>query len=218
MYKNCIVFDFDCTITKRHFYHFLNSPRRFLRLYKHLDKDQVIKLRRSIKPYFEGTSSRIQEGDLSLFIDIIFGGFGRYKLLRHFFKRLVKLGIELNISSKGEYDEIINCLSLLDLKKYFTFLNSYGTTGLINQNCDKFPTKGKIDFFKSFIFGNYEKIIYIDDDHNEHQAMKNAHDYIFIGTLDKEIGGGISLTEIKLIESKLGIVDKGEVNNFCLCV
>ena len=219
--RKCVVFDFDCTITKRHFYHFLNSSKHFKKLYD----INLTCLRQATKPYFNGLINNISESDLNLFIDIIMGGQQRLDMLKLFFYKLRSSGIVLHISSRGTYKQIVNCLRLLNLDKYFTLVNACGFTSLIDINknlypgfksktdkkhtCDKVSTpstpsglRGKVAFFHNYIFNRYNIIVYIDDDHKENKIMKeHGHKYYFINTLVKDLGGGINERETRSIEN-----------------
>ena len=204
----CVVFDFDCTLTKRHFYHFLNNYSKFKNLYdkEFTDWDKIKELKERVKPYFDGKSSIISNNDIKSIINIIFGGTKRLTMIKSMLNKLHNNKIHLNISSRGCTNEIYNFLRLYDLCNYFNFVNGCRNTYILSDDKDKYikntiKTDGKIDFFKRFIINRYNFITYIDDDKKEHNIMKKYWKYNFIDSLERETGGGISEKEIIKIEN-----------------
>jgi hypothetical protein len=204
----CVVFDFDCTLTKRHFYHFLNNYSKFKNLYdkEFTDWDKIKELKERVKPYFDSKSSIISNNDIKSIINIIFGGTKRLTMIKSMLNKLHNNKIHLNISSRGCTNEIYNFLRLYDLCNYFNFVNGCRNTYILSDDKDKYikntiKTDGKIDFFKRFIINRYNFITYIDDDKKEHNIMKKYWKYNFIDSLERETGGGISEKEIIKIEN-----------------
>ena len=206
----CVVFDFDCTLTKRHFYHFLNNQSKFKKLYnkEFTDWKKIKELKERVKPYFEDRSCFISDNDIKSILNIIIGGINRLKIIKSMLNKLYNNKVHLHISSRGFTNEIYKFLRLYNLENYFNFVNGCRNTYILlnDKNGDKYikntiKTNGKIDFFKRFIIDRYNFITYIDDDQKEHNIMKKYWKYNFIDSLQRDIGGGISEKEIIIIEN-----------------
>ncbi|ARF10018.1 protein kinase [Indivirus ILV1] len=193
--KKCIVFDFDCTLTSKHLYKSLRENTNM--------HDLILKL----KP---NQNNEKYKNDIIEYVNDIFGGIERIAKLKSLFSNLKDANIDLYISSRGVVAEIASALLAVDLYSYFQKI--YGIT---ETNGGQNKTK--------LIYGLYDKyneIIYIDDNHSEHNDFKNSlgkpenkssnektivyefdnMKYIFIQSLTYE-NGGINDTHMELIKT-----------------
>lgn len=238
-----LVLDFDCTITYRNFYFFINNPEYFIQLYmKTPMKNQINNINNSIC-IFDEQNMLISLNEIKVinqelftnnnmaylnrFIDLVFGGQQRLNDLKGFLENLKNNNINIFVSSRGRLTQILNCLKIIDLYKYFTGVHAIQECikyfDIVNQKYDndleKYSTKDK---FILDLFNKYHKIIYIDDNHMEHKVLtsymilnmfgkcntsnyvscnysnKNKH-YYFIDSLVDTYGGGINKTHIEQV-------------------
>lgn len=238
MGKKCIIFDFDCTITEKHFYYLMEDKITFIGMY---DNKYGIKTKNDVLfgliLYIE--SLRHYNNDMSInefittniikddkkvndLIEIIFGSRERLEMLRKFFDKCQKEGIDLCISSRGIFSDIIIALKLTNLLPYFKIVHSVGDYIIYyseTNSCEKKYAHGKEDLIIEMT-DRYTTVIYIDDDHSVHNKLLNSavnvyekndnyewckfikntdKNYFFVNTLEKNIGGGIKDGEIKIM-------------------
>lgn len=191
MENSCIIFDFDCTITSRHLYYFLNDSAKFIEIYKGIDSEKLhitasyinsLQWQNGIALDYAtlaNTVLDIDKNDAEYFCEIIFGGDERLELLKNFFKTCQEKNIEMHISSRGNLRNIILALKISGLLKYF---NS------IHCTIDKkiYYRDGKTENFNfskdTLIFemlkNSYDILFYIDDTNTEHERLKKYLDIL----------------------------------------
>jgi hypothetical protein len=204
------IFDFDCTITMRHFFHLINNKSEFLRLYS--DKPEVIEnvgYLLTQKNYFLGSETSLPDGTYkNKFITTIFGNQERLNALKEMFSILQTKG-EIIIASRGLKNQIIKCLN-------FVGINSPDNILIKEENI--FGGVNKVDILMDKT--SKSNVFYVDDDHTEHNNFfKSKHiegvlpvgpygiiscdigkfTYKFMSGLVKDIGAGLDISQMKKI-------------------
>ncbi len=201
------IFDFDCTLTVRHLYYFLNNLSIFKELYSKLlndidINDVNIEQLHAFAKYHLKLDTVSSSLDLTtgkeLFIKIIFGSQDRIEILRKMFTDIGK--DNLYIASRGIKEQIIKTLDFV------------GLDGLIKSENITGGNINKTIILKEHIIK--ENVFYADDDNEEHNNFVQefsdnlmishyndliyTYTYIPAGTkykfyknLVKNIGGGI---------------------------
>jgi len=185
MNNQCVVLDFDCTLTKRHFYYFLYGINAFINMYKLNDKAiKYINLSNKINQCIKYDTFDLSNEDKNDFVDIIFNK-DRFNTLVIFLENLNKNKINTIISSNGTFGSILWVLKLLGLQKYFRLINASKKIYIHKNDIPELPNGYYIEqsickpfvqitkdlFFKSCIFPHYNTVIYVDDDSKEHNVM-----------------------------------------------
>lgn len=226
--NTCIVFDFDCTLTNEHLYYLLHDTDNFIKMYNIRDKTEIYDMANTIKSIYSVDNTKI-DCDIILpksitkkFIDTIFGGSSRIKILDKFLKKCIKQNIDLYISSRGYLRDIITSLKITNLLKYFKSIHSTldKTIYQIDNQIKTIDYNSGKEFFILNILNHYTNVLYIDDTLTEHERLKNifvlknsgtgyelystlidnvTKYYAFINTLTKN-GSGIATTEIDIIK------------------
>lgn len=204
------IFDFDCTITMRHFFHLINNKSEFLKLYS--DKPEVIEnvgYLLTQKNYFLGSETSLPDGTYkNKFITTIFGNQERLNALKEMFSILQTKG-EIIIASRGLKNQIIKCLN-------FVGINSPDNILIKEENI--FGGVNKVDILMDKT--SKSNVFYVDDDHTEHNIFfKSKHiegvlpvgpygiiscdigkfTYKFMSGLVKDIGAGLDISQMKKI-------------------
>lgn len=204
------MFDFDCTITMRHFFHLINNKLEFLRLYS--DKPEVIENVEYLlaqKNYFLGSETSLPDDTYkNKFITTIFGNQERLNALKEMFRILQTKG-EIIIASRGLKDQIIKCLN-------FVGINSPDNILIKEENIFGGVNKVVILMDKT----SKSNVFYVDDDHTEHNKffeLKHIEGllpvgpygiiscdigkftYKFMSGLVKDIGAGLDISQMKKI-------------------
>jgi len=169
------VFDFDCTLTTRHLYYFVNNLSNFIQVFPDVTSEtrltlaQINRLHGWINDYFSGRDSFFtnHSQNKEQFINLIFGNEKRITKLGNMFKAI---GINnLYIASRGIKEQIIKVLDLVGLGGYVKQENITG--GEVN----------KVHVLNRLIsLGN---VFYADDDSEEHGVFVSSHGLVFV---DKE--------------------------------
>ncbi len=194
-----MVFDFDCTLSSKHVYHFINAHSHYLSRY-HFPYIEAMGLPPSTPQRLEelkciSTALRrlrplVKESDRTLFVDECFHGWARLRGLKDFLLTLQnKYHADLFIASRGDKDQIVNCLKELDPSHV-----GASTTTISSQKMSSlFPTErvfgqdvNKADLIK-YLLGNphvgtpsepvsrdYQIVLYVDDCKDEHHEMLNT--------------------------------------------
>jgi len=186
MNDKCIVFDFDCTLTYRHYHYFMINQSAFLKkwslgneyidYYKKInniqyDEDIVNKFLIYLKELPNKIiQNNLTENDKQILITIIFGSHKRLHVIKSMLRVLKKNNYDIYLSSRGYCDNLIKMLMLCNLYKYFKRISCVGCNDSTYNNID---IMGKVPFFEKYIIGKYNKIIYIDDNSDEHNEMIN---------------------------------------------
>lgn len=212
-----MVFDFDATLTARHLYWFLQGEPQFNRLYNNVHYDSSIahKLR---------DNQNLTVDENNYIVDTIWGGRARLEMIRQMLTLLHKNNITLMISSNGNVSQIKQTLKMVDMLHFFHTIS--GSGGHIYPT-NRGLYVGKVQFLEGFVLKPNTKVAYIDDDSREHDQLRKylprlgyqgssnlqfdqytqltdgivTAEYLFIKSLVKDVGGGISQQEIDLIES-----------------
>ena len=178
------IFDFDCTLTYRHFYYFYYNYNKFKNRYNISSKYDILQ-------YKFINNSILSKNEKEDIINLIFNR-TRYVKLVEYLTYLKEYGI-LVISSRGTRDSIIRCLEVCNLIYLFDKENIHGNE------------KKKDELILEKLRDNIN-IVYIDDNHEEHNIVKynvrylneddcfkyykfNNVDYIFCYVLEFEKEG-----------------------------
>ncbi len=234
--KSCIIFDFDCTITQKHLYYLLNESKVFMSMYNVPEENhnEVYELASKIN-----NGNTLTDNQTTQFINLIFGGTERLAMLKNFLSKCLNNGLDLYISSRGFLSDITQSLLIVGLLNYFCCIHSTLDKAIYYPYFNK---KIKFDHGKDIFImnlmdgafmGQYDNLFYIDDTHTEHKKLctifnvinkENDIDiativsngvikyYTFIGSIIKDVGGGISNTDIKLFESAYKTITSKEFN------
>jgi hypothetical protein len=199
--SNVFVFDFDCTITTRHLFYFLNEKEKFKRLYGEIDEDKYT----NILNYFNRDITITEVDVIEYFKETIFGDRERRNKLKIM---LFLLGTEnIYIASRGIKEQIIKALTLAELINFF---DTEHITG---------GKKPKQDILNDLI--ETKNVFYTDDDLHEHsifsrgmtentnhaiqkilQYNSREHIYIFYNFAKRTNDyGGLSIEDMEIIPS-----------------
>lgn len=169
--KQCILFDFDCTLTSKHFFYYINNDEIFhkihydtydvdketqklIKLYTYKKFEEVFDYNHNKKNQIEILNFKNDEMK-NYFIDLIFGGKDRFNKLNNFLKE-IKLISDLYILTSGFIPQVNKILELLDMKIYFKKV--YG------KNFNEINSKPKYAIIERIFWNYYKKIIFIDDE------------------------------------------------------
>jgi hypothetical protein len=156
------VFDFDCTLTARHLFHFLHNENIFKTLYNKEYTDEFYKI---IKKYFDGidVEKSVMDDVKVKFIDLIFGSEKRLESIKNMFTHIGRDNVY--ISSRGYRTEINQVLKFVGLDEYINHYNIYGN-----------------EKFKSTLLCELSEInksvFYSDDDLTEH------NNFVFVKNME----------------------------------
>lgn len=156
-----IIFDFDHTLTIKHYYHFMrcNVALRnnyMLDMYKdNKNFFEDYKINDNLKNFLLSKKQHITYTK-NEFIDYMFG-LERIKLIDNLLSYLYTKGVKLIIASRGDKDNIKMCLKYIGFDIYFDNDNIYGNE------------ISKYDLILSLIMDN--DILYIDDSHDTHDNI-----------------------------------------------
>lgn len=150
------IFDFDCTLTYRHFYLFYYNYDKFKNRYN-------ISSRYDILQYKFINFSVLSKNEKQDIINLIFNS-SRYAKLVEYLIYLKQYG-ELIISSRGIKESIIRCLEVCNLIDFFDKENIHGNE------------KKKDELILEKLKKNIN-IIYIDDNHKEHNIIESHVKYL----------------------------------------
>ncbi len=203
--KICVVYDFDCTITYSHFSWFTRDINKFLNgdqwIPSELDdltdpqqiKDRIRQLSETVinaivKFNFDPSQIHLSDEDKKTFIELIFNPKSdptRLNDIKQSFDHLKKEECDLYMSSRGDCIYVKWCLKVIEMEDVFKFVNAYqylGSPIKFNDrnktldNCKKHG-HGKVDFITKYLMPQYNNIIYIDDDHQEHKEISSQLEY-----------------------------------------
>ena len=166
--KNCIVFDYDCTLTSTHFYHFINSPSEFKKLWG----NDIQNCDELINRYSQNVLSMPN----NIAIDTFFGGIERFTELENMLIRLND-NYDVFISSRGFCENIIPFLKKLNLHRLFVEVNANEYTVFYQDKiyC-AMGNQGKVSYIMN-LWNTYDNIIYVDDNDGEYIAIKELPKY-----------------------------------------
>jgi len=160
--KTLIVFDFDCTLTTKHFYYFMNDLESFNNnpLWESIE----------LKNNYEVLRHNIENGDLSLpdkelLINEFFGGNERLQSLISMIETLKSDGCTVRIASRGYKSQIIAFMKNLGLSHLFA---DDHITGI-----EKDKSQLLNEYIQQLV---YDHIFYIDDDSKEHNGLLNFYE------------------------------------------
>lgn len=186
------IFDFDCTITKNHLYHFLNNYTQFCKLYPQYNNGETVTIRSN---YIKGSSDLKTKMDI---IDIIFGGSARLNSILRMMNQIAKNNGIIYIASRGIKEQIVYFLQYCCPEILMT------NGGCINEE-NIYGGKNK-EYILSELC-KISNVFYVDDDHSEHIAFTKGftysdhngcnlynivNRYIFMNSLVKDVGGGLN--------------------------
>jgi hypothetical protein len=214
----CVIFDLDCTITKRHLNFFLNDTSDF----EFLNTDNITNSLQNIQQYFFnikcGSCALDKSNQLfSDFVELIFGGYSRLNMLQNFFQKLAKTA-NIYIVSESCLTNLVLSMQMVGLSEYVYGYFSLHDNKYIVQNITYLTNQiTLVDFIENIIIKQlqYNLVIYIDDDYSTHLTIRknyipeiktkynliqNMHGarYIFLTTLSKSTNG-ISESDIMII-------------------
>uniref|UniRef100_A0A6C0ILM1 Uncharacterized protein n=1 Tax=viral metagenome TaxID=1070528 RepID=A0A6C0ILM1_9ZZZZ len=152
-----VVFDFDCTLTTSHFYHYMHSTEYFSGLYPSVPEVQTL-LRAGPQIQTAIRLGVINDNERKILIDAFFGGEVRFKRLFEMIQTLRMGGAAVYISSRGIKEEIENFLSILGINPQALF------NGITGGNITK-PT------VILPLAETMRRMYYFDDDPTEHYTV-----------------------------------------------
>lgn len=210
------IFDFDCTLTKRHFYYYMHELKKFNELYPDVSVDPgtYFDVWTVMSEYLNDRTDTIKDDIKYVLIALIFGTDERINAIRSLFERITK--DKLYIASRGNKKHIIKMLELVDLGHLVKHDHiTGGDVSKVNVLARNIPA---------------HNIFYADDDHSEHEEflkkyssilIKDDEDetyvyytlnyqdyprnsYKFYKNLTKDIGGGLTIETINRLCHTVG--------------
>jgi len=160
-----VIFDFDHTLTIKHYYHFMRcniALRNNYMLDCYKNNDNFFKeynINENLEKFLLSKKQHIAYTKDD-FISYMFG-LDRIKLLDDLLSYLYKKGYTLVIASRGNRENIIMCLKYIGFDIYFNNENIYGNEIY------------KYDLVTSILDNN--DILYIDDTHDVHDMIININ-------------------------------------------
>lgn len=196
--KKCFIFDFDCTITYSHYYYYRNNIEYYKKKWANVLKMFNIDANALFNLSRENIWSPFKVDIINLF----FGGEQRLNYIRAFFDAIRNNGYDIYISSRGNYAEILELLIFLDLDRYIKDINA----AIRTRESLRYKNMSKIMFVDCILQEKYDKIIYVDDNNDEHLTIIrnpyiNTNNYKFYGEnvgLHKD-GNGLSIASMQQI-------------------
>jgi predicted HAD superfamily phosphohydrolase YqeG len=155
--KKCVVFDFDCTITTKHWYWFTTDLSTFVQKFGDIS-DQFNCREKILECLKTKITYTLSFGERNWIMMSFLGGYDRMAYLKDMFKTLTTNGCTLYILSRGNKSHIDTFLNITGLNLYFSSENVYGH-------------EMRKDLFLKKLINKYEKVTYIDDDDTEHLAF-----------------------------------------------
>jgi len=196
--ENHIVFDFDCTLTKEHWwkgiYHGEFSSNAHLVDQLNLGEIYILKnynnfnsgIRLYQIPEFENIPN---------LINYMWGGRKRLENVRKFLNELSENDIKIHISTNGQVNEVIKLLKQSHIPlSVFTYIHGFNDSrsaklmyDMKEEKYTQFDTCEKVEFIK-YVYKNHtiDEYAYIDDDSCEYA---NARQMCKTINLKKESGG-----------------------------
>ena len=160
------IFDFDCTITSRHFFGLMMNDDKV----NPVDLDDVKMLRPFIVDNFGRLNASIKEISKEYqnkLINYLFGSKERLDWLHQFFQELSKLpNVQIEIWTRSYCSQVENILTkdYIDLQKYF------------NKIVDRKSFKSKKMFYLDTLLQNYSKLFIFDDSSEEFSYLYTKGD------------------------------------------
>jgi hypothetical protein len=155
------VFDFDCTLTARHFYYYIHNFNAFERMYGAgltTDKETQKRINEFYVGYFKNNEELDQVKDVKYrtnFLNLIFGRKERLEEIINMFDRIGREN--LYIASRGDKSQILKLLRYtFGIDDLSAFIKDENVFGGVNK------TEILKNIFKD------KNIFYVDDDHEEH--------------------------------------------------
>lgn len=196
--ENHIVFDFDCTLTEKHWWKGIYLGQFSLNsdLVNKLNGREIYILENYKNFDPEICLHRISEfDDMPNLLDYTWGGDERLCNVRNFLKELSESGVKIHISTNGQVNEVMALLDKsnisLDIFTYIHGFNNTRTTKImynVNRNkYVKFTTRDKVEFIK-YVHNHHpiKEYAYIDDDPCEYAKAREICKTI---NLKNESGG-----------------------------
>jgi hypothetical protein len=149
---NCIVFDFDCTLTRKHAYYYYNDPKKFSEIYSEDPPNLTNNIDQTLDYFF---------------------GISRLQNLRNFLEKISAVA-HIYVASRGYYNNIKYLLDISHLDQYFKFIHCINSRYYKNKK-----TSNKKEFIK-LLLEEYQNVYYLDDDQEEHQRLVQQHNWNLI--------------------------------------
>lgn len=195
--KNCIVFDFDCTLTYSNYFYLLNGYNKYKEKWGNVLVEHGITEEElpNITTNWSSNRERLTK--------LIFGGQQRLDDIINFFHILKTNNFDIYISSRGNCDHIHNALTFFGLNTYISYVNA-------NYNVNRCVVENK-DVFIEGLKDKYDKIYYVDDVSDEHHSImfknKLGNKYTYFGENIGLMDGHNGLTKnmMTIILDRVGI-------------
>jgi len=194
--EKLIVFDFDCTLTINHYFHFIhNNSDKINKAYSERFKSDNIK-------EFIGKilNENLNQDETDFVIEHFFGGYYRLKILKNLLKKFRRDSYEVLIASRGVKNHIYILLKIAELYQYFDEIN-YGTNDTFEYEPGKsqYPIAGvrknKEELLLEKIKSNrYKNIYYFDDDPQECKSFLGKFNHSNKVKLDNDYYDSYKLT------------------------
>ena len=195
--KKCVVFDFDCTLTKTQFYYFVSEFNRYKEMYLSQSSNQsinkqLINLQKAInqniwnKKRTEIIDFELNSAQKELFINQIFGSATRVEYLKKYFDEFIKNGIDIHISTRGYYGHVNWCLKTIGLDTYIKHINSMSGTRIFDGSKFIFYNSGRInDDEKHLLIDHDSKLYTLEYQNVDNDAYYYKHDFMADYIIDK---------------------------------
>lgn len=163
MYGNIYVFDFDCTLTLRHFSYLVNNNQQFLSMYPEINY-KISTYPKYAENFYKmvdilyninGNPNTVPDDIKTMIIDVIFGDMNRFNKLKNFIAKL-KQENTIIISSRGIVEQINY---LLEIIKFNNFDMVYG---------NKYHKTSVLSYYLNNMLNTYNYLFYVDDNSEEH--------------------------------------------------
>ena len=175
--EHLIIFDFDCTLTTKHFYHFMNINNKILdsKVLEYIDDID------NFKKVIETGCNNITDIFKQILINEFFGGNERLEKLKEVLQKLKEYNCRIIIASKGKHNQIISLLKCLGLFEMFDEIHGDLST--------------KIELIYEKISNKTKYLYYFDDDRRDNDSLIKTYGnpksiglekpFFEISTLDK---------------------------------
>jgi len=209
--KRCVVFDFDCTLTKEHWWKTMNWDNYKMRLsVDGWDQESKTLLFIDSINYRQRLHESKNLPKAIKLLEYIWGGNERLEKIKGFLKKLKENRVDIFVSTNGQANEVEGVLKASEVGiDIFGYIHGYDDTRfgkkVIRTQKEVEPSDSSKEWFINYLkeVENYEVIIYIDDDNGEYLSIQQLG-VITIENLPKEKGGMTDI-HMKDILTKLGI-------------
>ena len=174
--KNIVIFDFDCTITSRHWYYFMREPKSAAR---NPDLTYHTYMQKLYNDCLQITNNRQDDrnySDNELKDELIKNFFGcseRYEKLVQMLHYIQSNNNEIVILSNGYSNDIHFLLRYIGIDMYFNHV-----IGIRDQNIEGYTKVNYLIYYHKQLENTANYVFYVDDDPSEHSIyMTHLREY-----------------------------------------